>query len=108
MVSGVSIGSVPGHGSQRSLSVSPRKLSDSVDMGSAPWRVVLGDRVKLARKRRRWSLRRAEDVSGVPRSTWAAVEAGEQVKDYALLDVAAALGWPAGECFRIMADALAE
>lgn len=77
-------------------------------MRAAPWRVVLGDRVRAARRGKRWSRRRAEGASGVPASTWQNIEAGREVRDYSLIRVAEALGWDRGECFRIIADALDE
>lgn len=82
------------------------ELSDLGTMRPAPWRAALGARVRAARMEKGWSVRRAEGVRGVPQTTWRHVEAGWNVNDEQLIEVARTLGWPSGECFRIMADAL--
>lgn len=77
-------------------------------MGSSPWRVVLGQQVRAARVRNAWSFRRAEDESGVPQTTWRAVEGGRQVSDDRLIQVGRALGWGPDGCFRVLADEIAK
>lgn len=72
----------------------------------APWRSVLGERVKGARLAHRWSVRQVSARSHIADTTWRRVETGEQVSDWALTEIAAALGWRPGACFRIMAEAL--
>lgn len=76
-------------------------------MAVAPWRVELGDRVRQCREERHWSLRTVAAKSGVPDRTWRRVEHGDSVvSDWTLIQVADCLGWPRGECFRIIANHL--
>lgn len=75
-------------------------------MSVDPWRATLGYAVRAARDDHGWSLRAAGERSGVPKSTWSRLEAGEVVADHTLIQAEAALGWGRGECFRLMAGHL--
>jgi len=75
-------------------------------MAATPWRGALGERVRATRVERGWSMRMVSMKSRVPESTWRRLEAGEAVSDAALIGVSDALGWPQGQCFRIIANEL--
>lgn len=71
-----------------------------------PWRAALGARVRECRMDRGWSVRKVATKSHVAQTTWRRLEAGEPVSDWTLIEVADVLGWPRGQCFRIIAKAL--
>lgn len=63
-------------------------------------------RVKRCRMERHWSVRQVAAKTNVPETTWRRVESGDSVADWALIAVADCLGWPRGQCFRIIANHL--
>lgn len=85
----------------------PGGSSMLVIMSVDPWRAALGEKVRVARDREGWSQRAAGAESGVAATTWRRLEAGQAVSDYSLIQVEAALKWQPGECFRMMAEAVA-
>lgn len=68
----------------------------------------LGDQVKEARKRKYRTVEKARAEARLSRGAWDNVEHGRPAKELTYNSIEFALGWPLGECARILAgDSLA-
>jgi hypothetical protein len=60
--------------------------------------------VRSARLGKRWSKERAAREAGITSTTWKRVEDGLPVQEHNLTAIEEALGWSAGEAFRLKGD----